>query len=290
MKNDVLADVRSKARSDFFGYNEPGTIKYMGDAGEINGRERRFSGWFGFTFKMPERKHPCELAAEALLTGGELTQALKSVQGTRFVMAIVTMVKPGKGVYLELENEEFEVDSRLLGQNLYKDDALCAHLIPISRGRWLVGPGWVVWPARLGSGIRSRLKNFQLDSIQLERFLQMRTSDDEKPKAKPPSDSNLKEAVVRMTAAAKAAGKEKLIKSEGEWTALVLTDMHSPDINKFSQRVMEWVGNTSSLDDLNNWLALALNIWNNTPQPEKGNRTANELFVEEMKWYGERGR
>ncbi|MBA7679260.1 hypothetical protein ES703_87547 [subsurface metagenome] len=42
--SDILADVRSKARGDFFGYDEPGTIKYMVGTGEVNGRERRFLG------------------------------------------------------------------------------------------------------------------------------------------------------------------------------------------------------------------------------------------------------
>jgi len=41
--SDVLAEIRSKARSDFFGYDEPGTVKYMAQTGELNARERRFT-------------------------------------------------------------------------------------------------------------------------------------------------------------------------------------------------------------------------------------------------------
>ena len=58
---DVLADIRSKVRSDFFGYDELGAIKYMAETGEVNGRERRFLGWIGFSFRLPDGKHPAEL-------------------------------------------------------------------------------------------------------------------------------------------------------------------------------------------------------------------------------------
>ena len=90
LRSDTLADVRSKARSDFFGYDEPGTIKYMAETGEVNGRERRFLSWFGFSFRLPDGRHPAELAATALLSGAGLTSAPKSIQDARSVMAVVT--------------------------------------------------------------------------------------------------------------------------------------------------------------------------------------------------------
>ena len=276
--SDVLADVRSKARSDFFGYDEPQTIKYMAEAGEVNGRERRFLGWLSFSFRLPDGKHPAELAAAALLTGAGLTSALESIQQTRYVMAIVTMVRPGKGVYLELEDEEFEVDSRILSNVLYKGDALCAHIMPVGRGRWLVCPGWLVWPTRLGPGIRSRLKKFQLDPIKLERFLQQRASTaEDRPKIDYPRDNTLEEAVARMTEAARAEGKDSLVQSVEEWKALVLACMKSSDITKFSREVVKMVREVPSLDDLNRWIALAMNIWNATPQPDRGGKTAYEM-------------
>jgi len=276
--SDVLADVRSKARSDFFGYDEPQTIKYMAEAGEVNGRERRFLGWLSFSFRLPDGKHPAELAAAALLTGAGLTSALESIQQTRYVMAIVTMVRPGKGVYLELEDEEFEVDSRILSNVLYKGDALCAHIMPVGRGCWLVCPGWLVWPTRLGPGIRSRLKKFQLDPIKLERFLQQRASTaEDRPKIDYPRDNTLEEAVARMTEAARAEGKDSLVQSVEEWKALVLAGMKSSDITKFSREVVKMVREVPSLDDLNRWIALAMNIWNATPQPDRGGKTAYEM-------------
>jgi len=276
--SDVLADVRSKVRSDFFGYDEPGAIKYMAETGEVNGRERRFLGWLGFSFRLPDGKHPAELAAAALLTGVGLTSALESIQQARYVMAIVTMARPGKGVYLELEDEEFEVDSRILSNVLYKDDALCAHIMPVGRGRWMVCPGWLVWPTRLGPGIRSRLKKFQLDPIKLERFLQQRASTaEERPKIDYPRDNTLEEAVARITAVAQAEGRDKLVRPAKEWKALVLSCMEENDLNRFSKKVMGWVGTVSSLDDMNKWLALAMNIWNATPQPDRGGKTAYEM-------------
>jgi hypothetical protein len=140
---ETIAGVRSKARGEFFGYDEPGTIKYMEGAEELNARERRFLGWFCFTFRLPDGKYPAELAADSIFSGAELKSALKSIQGVRFVMAVVTMVAPGKGAYLQLENEEFEVDSRYLSQNIEKDDVLRAHILPVGRNRWVLGPGWM---------------------------------------------------------------------------------------------------------------------------------------------------
>lgn len=277
-KSDALADIRSNARSDFFGYDEPGTIKYMAGTGEVNGRERRFLGWFCFGFRLPDSKHPAELAATALLSGLGLTSALKSIQETRYVMAVTTMVRPGKGVYLELEDEEFELDSRLLSQVLHKDDALCAHIIPVGRGRWLACPGWLVWPTRLGPGIRSQLKQFQLDPVKLERFLQQRASATEgKPKIEYPRDKTLEEAVAKMTEAAQAHGYKKLILTPAKWKKLVLSHMMSGDIMGFSKEIMNRLGEIESVENINRWLGLAMNIWNTTPQPDRGGKTAYEM-------------
>jgi len=278
LRSDTLADIRSKVKSDFFGYDEPGTIKYLEGTGEINGRERRFLGWLGFSFKLPDGKHPAELAAAALLTGAGLTSALESIQQARYVMAITTMVNPGKGVYLELEDEEFEVDSRILSQTLHREDALCAHIMPVGRARWLVCPGWLVWPTRMGPGMRSQLKQFQLDPVTLERFLQQRASVSEgKPQVEYPRDKTLEDAVARMTEAAQAYGCEKLILTPAKWKRLVISHMKSSDITGFSKEIVDWLGEVGSVEDINKWLALAMNIWNATPQPDRGGKTAYEM-------------
>lgn len=282
--SEALADVRSRARSEFLGYDEPGTVKYLPGAGDVNARERRFLGWFCFSFRLPDGKRPAEMAAAALLTGPGLTSALKSIQKARYVTVITTMVRPGKGVYLQLQDEEFEIDSRILSQALRRDDVLCAHIVPVGRGRWLVCPGWLVWPTRFGPGIRSRLKQLQFDPVQVERFLQRRTRAQEegKPKIEYPRDKTLEEAVARMTEAAQAQGKDKLIKPVEEWKKLVLASMKAKNYNRFNKDVVKWVGEVTSLDDLNRWLGLAMNIWNATPQPDRGGKTAYELSREEL--------
>jgi hypothetical protein len=253
----------------------------MAGTGEANGRERRFLGWFGFSFRLADGKHPAETAAAALLGGTALTSAAKSIQETRYILAVTTMVIPSKAVYLELQDEGFQVDSRILSRELYKDDVLCAHAVPIGRGRWLVCPGWLVWPTRFGPGVRSRLKQLQLDPIQVERFLQQRIDTEDKPKIEHPHDKTLEEAVASMTATATAEGKPRLVRPLEEWKAMVLGAMKSNDLNGFSQKVVEWVGEVPSIDDLNRWLALAMNIWNTTPQPDRGGRTADQLLKDE---------
>jgi hypothetical protein len=280
LQNETLAEIRAKARSDFFGYDEPGTIKYLGGAEELNARERRFLGWFGFYFKLPDARRPAELAAEALFRGSELTSALKSIQSARYVMAIVTTVIPGKTVYLELEKEEFEVTSHRLSQLVHKDDVICAHILPVGRNRWVLGPGWLTWPTRFGPGIRSHLKDFQLDPVQVERFLQMRDDGKEKPKVDIPRDKTLAEAVSRMTEAARATGKDQLIKSPEEWKKLVVAYMKADNFNQFTKDIVNWIGNNESLDEMNKWFGLATNIWNNTPQPDRGNKSATEIADE----------
>ena len=48
----------------------------------------------------------------------------------------------------------------------------------------------------------------------------------------------------------------------------------------FSKDVMKLVGKVSSVEEANLWLGLAMNIWNNTPQPDRGGKTASELVDE----------
>jgi len=89
---EELADARASARSHFFGYDEPGEVKYMPGTEEVNSRERRFLGWFAFSFRLSDGKHPSELAAATMLSGDDLAATLKSLQSSRYVMAIVAMV------------------------------------------------------------------------------------------------------------------------------------------------------------------------------------------------------
>jgi hypothetical protein len=86
-RSETITDICVKARSDYFGYDEPGEVKYVPGAEEVNSRERRFLGWFAFSFRLPDGRHPIELGATEMLGRDELAAALKSIQNSRYVMA-----------------------------------------------------------------------------------------------------------------------------------------------------------------------------------------------------------
>lgn len=278
-RSDALADIRSRARSDYFGYDEPGEVKYLTGAEEVNSRERRFLGWFAFSFRLPDGKYPSEQAAAAMLKGDDLAAALKSVQSSRYVMAMVAMVNPGRGMVLSLEDEEFELTSCQLCRVFKKGDTICTHIIPVGRGRWLPGPGWLLWPIRVMPGMQASLKSFQLSPIDVERFLQQRRTEpsEESKKVEYPRDATLDAAVARMTEAAQAEGRKELIMAADEWKRLVISYMMSDKIAEFGKEIVSRVGEVDSAEDINRWLALAMNIWNTTPQPDRGGKSAYEI-------------
>ena len=279
--SEELADIRAKARSEYFDYDEPGEIHYMEGAGEVTSRERRFLGWFMLTFKMPDGRSPAELAAAAILSGSELTSAIDSFKGVRHVLAMVAMVNPGRGLILRLEDEEFTVDNRQLSRLFNKDDAIYAHIIPAGRRGWLVGPGWLSWPVGIRPGMQAMLKKFQLSPIELERFLQQRKDPSkDRPKVERPQDSSLKAAVARMTKAAKAEGRQSMIMTLAQWKKLVIPYITSSQINEFIKEIINRVGVVDSVEDTNKWIGLAMNIWNNTPQPDRGGKSPFEISRE----------
>lgn len=280
--SDEIADVRSNARSEFFGYDEPGDVKYMEGADTITSRERRFLGWFMLYCKLPDGRIPGEVAAAAFLKSRDLTSVVDALKGARSVLAMVAMANPGRGLILRLEDEEFIVDNRQLSRLLNRDDAIYAHIIPAGRRGWLVGPGWLQWPIGIMPGMQSMLKQFQLSPIELERFLQQRRdpSEDHRPKADFPKDTSFKDAVTRMTKAAKSEGRQNLIMTQAQWKKLVLAHMKSDKITDFSADVVGRVGKYGSVDEVNKWLGLAMNIWNNTPQTDRGGKSAFEIGQE----------
>lgn len=279
--SEVLADIRAKARSEYFGYDEPGEIHYMEGTGDVTSRERRFLGWFMLTFKMPDGQSPAELAAAAILSGSELASALDSLKGARPVLAMVAMVNPGRGLILRLEDEEFTVENRQLSRLFNRDDAIYAHIIPAGRRGWLVGPGWLSWPVGIRPGMQAMLKKFQLDPIELERFLQQRKDPSkERPKVERPQDSSLKAAVARMTKAAKAEDRRSLIMTPAQWKKLVVPYITSSQINEFIKEIIKRVGAVESVEAANKWIGLAMNIWHNTPQPDRGGKSPFEISRE----------
>jgi len=92
-----------------------------------------------------------------------------------------------------------------------------------------------------------------------------------------PQDETLEEAVARFTRGATEAGRPELILSVAEWRTLVQSHMADTDPNAYTNDVIERIGPAASLDDVNTWLALANNIWNTTPQPDRGGKTAAKL-------------
>jgi len=281
LRSDTMADIRTTARRDFFGYDEPGEARYMEGAGDVTSRERRFLGWFALTFKLPDGRCPAEIAAATILGGSELASAIDVIRGSRCVLAMVAMVNPGRGLILRLEDEEFTVDNRQLSRLLSRDDALYAHIIPAGRRGWLVGPGWLQWPMRIMPGMQAMLKKFQLSPIDLERLLQQRFEPStDRPKIELPHDSSLKVAVARMTKEAKVEGRPNLIMTSAQWKKLVLSNMQSSQINDFSKEIINRLGKVNSVEDINKWLGLAMNIWNNTPQPDRGGKSPFEISRE----------
>ena len=126
--------------------------------------------------------------------------------------------------------------------------------------------------------MQPHLKEFQLNPIAVERFLQKRRdkSSNKLPKIEQPRDKSLKAAVARMSAAAQAAGQQKLIMRPSEWQDIILPYLTSGDFNSFIQDITDRIDGDQSVEGLNKWLPLAVNIWNNTPQPDRGGKTAQE--------------
>jgi hypothetical protein len=130
-------------------------------------------------------------------------------------------------------------------------------------------------------GMQAMLKNFQLSPIDMERILQQREGPSEGiPKIELPRDDTLKAAVDRMTETAKAENRQNLVMTPTQWKKLVLFHMKSSQINDFSKEIVNRVGKVNSIEELNKWLGLAMNIWNNTPQPDRGGKSPFEISRE----------
>ncbi|MEA3254149.1 MAG: hypothetical protein U9Q17_04285, partial [Chloroflexota bacterium] len=173
-KSEDIADIRAKARADFFGHREPEPANYVADTGSINSRKRRFLGWFVFSLKLSDARHPAELAANALLKEPELGSALRAIRNARYITAVVTGITHGRAFYLKLEDEDFEVNGPALSHILQRGQIVSAHILPARHDQWLLAPGWLTWPILPGPGLRSQLKAFQPDPVEVERFLQGR--------------------------------------------------------------------------------------------------------------------
>jgi hypothetical protein len=269
-----------RARHQFFAEGDPRPLKYWPGAEGVISRERRFLGYFMFDHRLSTGETTAETAVGRLYSGAEKAEALQSVRGTRFVFAAVSSVI-GRSVYLEIEDESLEVRSSAWSQLLQPGQAIVAHVVPVRHGYWIPGPGWLVWPTRIGPGMRSSLKEFQMDPLTVERFLEGRSAEPgAKQRPTPPRDKTLKQAVDRMTEAAQREGRQGLVMSTWEWEALVCTRFQDVSTGAFAKDVIARIGEPEDIDELQGWLDLAMNIWNNTPQPDRGGKSAIELYEE----------
>jgi hypothetical protein len=280
METESLANIRSKALGEFLGYSEPGTINYSEDVGDPVSKERRFMGWFSYYFRLSSGHHPAVLAAQSILKESEAKSASIAIEKAMYILGVVSMIIPGKGFYLELQDQEFEISNKYLSGIFYKEETICAHILPSGYKHWVVGPGWVSLPIHCGKGLRANLKQMQMSPVQVERFLQQRPDKQIDPQPEHPRDTTLAEAVNRMTQAAQTAGETKLILSIDVWTGLLIEFMKSEKVTALSEYIVGKLIKHASIEDVNKWLALGSNIWNNAPQPDRGNKSANEIIAE----------
>jgi len=279
-KSETIANIRAQAREHFFGGDEVEAIDYIADTGNVNSRERRFMGWFTFNFKLLDGRHPAELAAQVILKEPKLSLALDSIQKARYITGVVTRVRDDRGFGMELEDEKFTINSPMLSHILRKGQLISVHILPNGQDQWLVSPGWLTWPISPGPHLRPQLKTvFQPNPIEVERFLQGKTKTPEEVKnVEHPQDDTLEAAVARMSEMAKKEGKPKLIMSSQEWKNIVLSYMANNDAIGFGEEIRQRAENFSSIEEANKWLALAMNIWNTTPQPDRGGKSAIEII------------
>lgn len=273
-----LEEQRQQAWRRFFAEDDPRPVRYWPGAGDRASRLRRFLGWFMFAYELPEGDRPATRAVRALYGSEARDDLMQAVRAARFALCVVASALPGRAVFLELEEERFDVRDRRLSRALTANASLCAYLVPTGRrGEWLVGPGWLEWPMRIGPNMRKDLRRLQPDPLEVERLLQAREAPGEERRPPPPQDASLEAAVARMTSAARAAGRSRLVMEASEWKALFLTHLGRLDAVGFNQRVADLAGPSDTIEDLDRWLQLAMNIWNATPQPDRGGQSAYEL-------------
>jgi len=134
---------------------------------------------------------------------------------------------------------------------------------------------------RIMPGMQAVLKKFQLSPIDLERLLQQRKDPSgDRQKVELPRDTSLKAAVARMTKEAKAEDRINLVMTMVSVEETGTLAYEIKPINDFSKDIVKRVSKVNSIDELNKWLGLAMNIWNNTPQPDRGGKSPFEISRE----------
>ena len=83
-----------------------------------------------------------------------------------------------------------------------------------------------------------------------------------------------------MTKATRAEDRQDLIMTPGQWKKLVLSYMNSERFAEFGKEVVTRFGEVESVEETNKWLGLEMNIWNNTPQRDRGGKSSFEISRE----------
>jgi hypothetical protein len=93
----------------------------------------------------------------------------------------------------------------------------------------------------------------------------------------PPRDATLGAAVARMSHWATEHGHDALVMTAADWETLVVKHLGDLSPTDCYQDLLTRAAGTLDESELGDVTQLASNIWNNTPQPDRGGRTANQL-------------
>jgi hypothetical protein len=88
--------------------------------------------------------------------------------------------------------------------------------------------------------------------------------------------TTLADAVTRLTEVARADGRDDLVRPIQEWEALVQRYIVHTDSIGFLEEAGAFLAADEA--EMQEWTDLLTNIWNTTPQPDRGDLTALELF------------
>ena len=93
----------------------------------------------------------------------------------------------------------------------------------------------------------------------------------------PLTDDTLDAAVARMTVWANEQGHSRLVMSSHEWQALVLRHLLNGNAGPYIQELCSRSSGLATIEEAQQLADLATDIWNNTPQPDRGGKSAFEL-------------
>ena len=265
---DELAEERALAWARFFGDDDPRPIEYWPGTGDENSRERRFLGYFLFHWVMPSGARPVEVAARARFESSFLDEVLTAVAEARYVLAAARSIV-ARSVYLQVESETWEVRSLSWSRLLRTGTIVTGPLVPTRHRYWVHGPGWVALPIGMTERAGETMTSANYDPVAVERMLQSRGDAADAP-APAPEDSTLRAAVERMTRWAEDHGYLSLVRSQTSWRNHVRKHIPNLEPMAFYQEVLSRVHDLPSVEVANEIVGLATNIWNNTPNPDRG--------------------